>query len=575
MPSLTSQQLAGEAPGVILSLLRYWRSSLLIILGCAALGYGVSLVLPEQYTATAQLGLTDPRGSNIFTTGGGALAVDLERYTARQQSLVHSASTFELTRERLDSDVSVNELFDRVSVTSDVDGVLEVHAKGSTAEEAQGLANAVAAAYGDSSRRNIQAEVSRGVGAIEESRQGVIDDLETAQRRVDADPLNQLLRLQADAIRDSLQELNQRINQIQVNGAAFDDGLEYVIPARLPREPSEPQPLRNAVVAGLIGLILAGVVSWIRADRHRAADEEDVPEQVLGSPMLGAVPDLPPNGDLAALSDPASAAAEAYQFAAASLQYLFHDGVVLVTSAGRGDGKTVSAASLAAVAARDGSRVLLVDGDARSHGLTRRLLGPDSEGSPGLTNVANGSGTADQLLRRLALADDVMLPFLPAGGDVTTLSSLFRTQGMADAMARLRESYDLVIIDCSALLAVADVASLAAHADGIVLVVSRGTPLKALEAVAQRLELVPAPLVGYVFTRAEAEDVEASYGPGLQLPWHVVPGRRRERQNRRDREATAERPARPDAPPSPAGGNGSRSSGGRRGLLRRSRTPSR
>jgi Mrp family chromosome partitioning ATPase len=414
------------------------------------------------------------------------------------------------------------------------------------------------------------------VAAIEEQRQGVIDNLETAQRRVDADPLNQLLRLQADAIRESLRELNQRINQIQVNGAAFDDGLEYVIPARLPREPSQPQPLRNAVVAGLLGLILAGVVSWIRADRHRAADEENVPEQVLGSPMLGAVPDLPPSSDLAALSDPASAAAEAYQFAAASLQYLFHDGVVLVTSAGRGDGKTVSAASLAAVAARDGSRVLLVDGDARSHGLTRRLLGPDSDGSPGLTDLASGSAS-DQLERRLALADDVMLPFLPAGGDVTTLSSLFRTQGMADALAELRKSYDLVVIDCSAMLAVADVASLAAHADGIVLVVSRGTPLKALEAVAQRLELVPAPLVGYVFTRSDAEDADAAYGAGLQLPWHVVPGRRRERKASKDRTAGAGDSRGAAASPAGGGSNGSVSpaGGGRRSLLRRSRTPSR
>src|SRR5215213_8543492 len=114
---------------------------------------------------------------------------------------------------------------------------------------------------------------------------------------------------------------------------------------------------------------------------------------------------------------------------------------------------------------------------------------------------AGGSARWEEVARTLALPDDVALPFLPAGGDRATLATLFRTEGMADAIARLRESYDLVVVDCSALLAVADVASLAAHADGIVLVVSRGTPLKALEAVSQRLELVPAPLVGCVFTR--------------------------------------------------------------------------
>jgi Mrp family chromosome partitioning ATPase len=533
MPALSSQQVSGEAPGVILSLLRYWRSSLLVVLVCAALGFGVSLLLPEQYVATAELGLTDPRGSNIFTQGGGALPQDLERYTARQQSLVASARTFERTRDRLDSDVSVEELFDRVSVSSAVDGVIDVHAKGSTPEEAQTLANAVAVAYGDASRATVRDEVARAIAAIEESREEVIDDLRTAQRRLEADPQNTLLQEQVDTTVDQLNALNQRVNEIQVNGAAFDDGVEYLLSARRPKEPSEPQPFRNAAAAGLLGLVLAGVVSWIRADRHRAADEGDVPEQVLGSPMLGTVPALRPTADLAALSDPASAAAEAYQFAAASLQYLFRDGVVLVTSAGRGDGKTVSAASLAAVAARDGSRVVLVDGDARSHGLTRRLLGPAGESSPGLTEVAAGSVRWQDVVGTVSLAEGVVLPFVPAGGDAATLASLFRTQGMADAIAHLRETYDLVVIDCSALLAVADVASLATHADGIVLVVSRGTPLKALEAVANRLELVPAPLVGYVFTRAEAEEVAASYGSGVQLPWHVVPGGRRAREGRR------------------------------------------
>jgi hypothetical protein len=146
---------------------------------------------------------------------------------------------------------------------------------------------------------------------------------------------------------------------------------------------------------------------------------------------------------------------------------------------------------------------------------------------------------------------------------------------MADAIAELRKSYDLVVIDCSAMLAVADVASLAAHADGIVLVVSRGTPLKALEAVAQRLELVPAPLVGYVFTRSDAEDADASYGAGLQLPWHVVPGRRRERQAAKEG-PSGKGDGHAVGPPS-GGGNGSGSTGrgGRRNLLRRSRTATR
>jgi Mrp family chromosome partitioning ATPase len=544
MSSPGSQQLTDEAPGVILSLLRYWRAALLLVLVFAALAFGVSLLLPEQYAASAELGLTDPRGSNIFITAGGALPQDLERYTAKQESLVESVPTFERTQDILDWDVSVDQLFEHIGVSSDVPGVITIHATARTASQAQELANAVSTAYGANSRQTVQNEATRAIAAIDASRRDVIDQVEKAQEARDEDPGNPLLQRQLDATVESLNSLNQRVAEIQVNAAAFDDGVEYALGARRPEQPSEPQPLRNTMIAAILGLVVAGVVSWIRADRHRAADEEDAPEAVLGAPMLGAVPELA---------------------GGASLQYVFRSGVILVTSPARGDGKTVSAVSIAAVAARDGSRVVLVDGDARSSGLTRRLLGSTGRGERGLTDLADGDLGWDVVAHPLLLRDDVMLPFVPSGADATNLAGLFRRRGMAEAMASLRESYDLVVIDCPALLAVADVATLAAHADGIVLVVSRGTPLRSLEAVSQRLELVPAPLVGYVFTRADAQQREASYGTRVQLPWHLVRGgRRSQERRRRDRgdEAVATTVQEGPAPAAKSNGSSSRRGGG-------------
>jgi len=157
--------------------------------------------------------------------------------------------------------------------------------------------------------------------------------------------------------------------------------------------------------------------------------------------------------------------------------------------------------------------VLLVDADVRADGLTARLLGPDASGHVGFTDLAAGTARADDAVRLVALADDVALPFLPGGTVRGNIGSLFRTAGMGAAVRLLRESYDLVIIDCPALLPVADVASLSAHADGILLTVRRGTPLTLLDEVRSRLELVPAPLVGYVFTRVTEPARYGSEGP--------------------------------------------------------------
>jgi Mrp family chromosome partitioning ATPase len=251
-----------------------------------------------------------------------------------------------------------------------------------------------------------------------------------------------------------------------------------------------------------------------------------VPAGVLGAPLLGTFPELAKGEELRALTDGASTAGEAYQFAAASLQYVFKWGVLLVTSPQRGDGKTVSAASIAAAAARDGTRVLLVDADVRAVGITARLLGPaQGDRHVGLTDLAAGTARTEEAVRLVALAEDVALPFLPGGTVRGNVGSLFRTAGMGAAVRLLRESYDLVVVDCPALLPVADVASLSAHADGILLTVTKGTPLAMLEEVRARLELVPAPLVGYVFTRAGDLSV---YGPEAS----AAPATRRSRRRR-------------------------------------------
>ncbi len=516
-----------EAPGVVLSMARYWRPSLLIVAAFAAVAFAASLVLPERYVATTQVGLTDPGGSSIFSTAQRLQAADLERYTSRQAQLIESALTFDRVREITGRDLSNDELFNRIGFSSQVATIVNVSARASSPEEAQELANAVVRGFGQATRERVLAEADANLSAIEPTREQVLDVIEDAEQELEDDRNDPVLSRQLQAAVQSLDALGQRANAINVRAADFNDGIDYVEPARRPKSPAEPQPVRNAAVAGLLGLILAGVLAWIRADRHRAADEGDDPEAVLGAPMLGSVAELEADDDLAALSDAGSKAAEAHQLVTASLQYLFRSGVLLVTSAGRRDGKTVTAASMAAVSARDGSRVVLVDADVRSRGLSRRLMGTSGDSAAGLTDLAEGSTPQSDIVHSVALGGGPALPFVPAGRGTGSLASVFRSSGMANAVARLRDTYDLVIVDCPALLGVADVASLAAQADGLVVVVSRGTPLKSLEAVAQRLELLPAPLVGYVFTRDDEEEQGSHYASSSQRPWRR--GRRRQR----------------------------------------------
>jgi Mrp family chromosome partitioning ATPase/capsular polysaccharide biosynthesis protein len=494
-----------EAPGLVISILRYWRSSVLIVVVCAALGYGVSLLLPEKYVATAQVALLDPRRDEIFQ-GAGSLPRDLEVYTERQATVVTSNTVLGSVEGH-----SAGELRSKVTADGSNPGQLLISASGSTGQEAQELANAVADAYGEQVNTSTRELAEDDLAALDRVRVEAEDVVRDRADALDETPNDPVLEAELRAAQDTLADVNEQISRIRTNADAFGDGVDFSDPAGRPTVPVEPKPLRNAAVGGLIGVLLAGALAWFRADRHRVADGSGAPAGVLGAPLLGTVPDMAKGDELRALTDGASVAGEAFQFAAASLQYVFKWGVLLVTSPQRGDGKTVSAASIAAAAARDGTRVLLVDADVRALGLTGRILGPEqAERHVGLTDLASGTARTEEAVRLVALAEDVTLPFLPGGTVRHNLGSLFRTAGMGAAVRLLRESYDLVVVDCPALLPVADVASLSAHADGILLTIKRSTPIDLLEEVRSRLELVPAPLVGYVFTRAGDP---LTYGP--------------------------------------------------------------
>jgi Mrp family chromosome partitioning ATPase len=488
-----------EAPGLVLSILRYWRSSLLIVVLCAALTYGGSLLLPQRYAASARLGLLDPRRDEVFQ-GAGSLPSDLEVYTERQANIVTSNNVLGQVEG-----YSIGQLRSDVTADGTSPGELVIRASGSTGREAQQKANLVADVYSEVAVETTRDEAEDDLAAIDRQRLEAEDVLRDRAAELADSPNDPVLESELRAAQNALTDLNEQVSRIRTNADAFGDGIDFRDDAVQPRIPFEPKPLRNAAVGALFGALLAGGLSWLRADRHRAADDRGAPAGVLGAPLLGTVPELRKGEELQALTDGTSTAGEAYQFAAASLQYVFKWGVLLVTSAQRGDGKTVSAASIAAAAARDGTRVLLVDADVRAVGLTARVLGVEQgDRHVGLTDLAAGGARPEEAVRLVALADDVALPFLPGGTVRGNIGSLFRTAGMGAAVRLLRESYDLVVVDCPALLPVADVASLSAHADGILLTISRGTPLALLEEVRSRLELVPAPLVGYVFTRVDS-----------------------------------------------------------------------
>ncbi len=172
------------------------------------------------------------------------------------------------------------------------------------------------------------------------------------------------------------------------------------------------------------------------------------------------------------------------------------------TSAVSGEGKSLTAANLALVAAAaDPTRkVLLVDADLRRPRLNL-LLGID--GRPGLADLLSGEATAQEVVRKVPGS---ALFALPAGAPRQDAGQLIASPAMRTFLARARESFDQVIVDAPPVLPVADGALLAAMSEATVLVVRAGVTSRSL--VRQAVEaLEGSRLLGSVLNGVEAGEV--------------------------------------------------------------------
>lgn len=139
----------------------------------------------------------------------------------------------------------------------------------------------------------------------------------------------------------------------------------------------------------------------------------------------------------------------------------------MVASPMPGEGASTIALDLAVSLSRIGQKVVLVDANLRSPGVTRQL---GMEPSPGLTDVLRGSaGTMDAID---PFAADVHI--LPSGNNVGDPAGLVDSRALTEVIHELSENYDTVILDASPLCTDADSAVLSRQVDGVILVVRLG-----------------------------------------------------------------------------------------------------
>jgi capsular exopolysaccharide synthesis family protein len=282
-----------------------------------------------------------------------------------------------------------------------------------------------------------------------------------------------------------------------------------------------PDFIRYLALGGAAGVALAILLSMMLESSDKGFRTTNEISSTLGLPVIGHIPTVEPlkgqgvlkdsiaDSSLAAYHRPKSRLAESYRSVRAALFFGSRGEkhrVIQVTSANPGDGKSTLAANLAIALSSSGKRTLLVDADLRRPRV-HHLFGLSND--VGLSSIILGDDVPDAI-RSCSIPD---LHILTAGPSIESPAELLLAPRFGELLSLLREQYDFVIVDSPPLLAVTDPSAIAAHSDGVIMVVrvnkrSRPDSRRACEI----LQLIGARVLGVVVNGAD--QIGGEYGSG-------------------------------------------------------------
>ena len=317
--------------------------------------------------------------------------------------------------------------------------------------------------------------------AIENKLKVVQSDLQNLHARlanlpIKQQPLTALVRTRTEAT-ESLKILQSKLEEARIAEAQLVGNIQIIEAAQPPTKPTSPRQKVVLVVAAAFGTVLAiGIVLLLEVMDNTLRDAAEA-EELLKLPLLGVLPRL--TAQTLSLA-PAErfldnvGFVEPYRMLFKTLEFRNSKELrsLVVTSSISGEGKSVVASHLAAVAAMLSWRTLIIDADLRrpvQHKLFK--LSPQ----PGITDVIEG---AISLLQAVQPTKIENLDILTCGELRTRPSQLLDSVAMKSLLEEAAQKYDLVIIDTPPLSACADASSLSRHCDGVILVTRPGFTLK-------------------------------------------------------------------------------------------------
>ena len=283
--------------------------------------------------------------------------------------------------------------------------------------------------------------------------------------------------------------------------------------AQPPGGPVRPDTTQVIRTAFLLALLFSMAVALMLDRLDNTVKTTSDVESRLGVGVLSAIPIVAGGKDAAKrayLKDPNSVFSESIRTARTGVLLSSIDEehkVLVVTSSVPGEGKTTFAMNLAFAHAQT-KRVLLIDADMRRPSVAK-TLGFDKN-TAGLSEYISGAAQASQVIVPI---EDTEAKLLPAGHIPPNPLELLLSPKFEQAFNRLKELFDIIVIDSPPVQLVSDALIIAQHATGLIYVIKADdTPLPLARQGLLKLRRGGAPILGVALNQMDFERADRYYG---------------------------------------------------------------
>jgi len=214
------------------------------------------------------------------------------------------------------------------------------------------------------------------------------------------------------------------------------------------------KPKKKLIVLGgaVIGLILGLILAYLKDLMSDKISSKDDVEKLTDVSIVGVIPHAKGNSNVSVLDSPKSLLAESFRLLRTNLQFMTREekSIISITSTISGEGKSFTSVNLATIISLTGQKTIVLNVDMRKPTLHEKF---GLNNHKGLSTYLSGKSLLYEIIKQTKYEN---LDVITSGPIPPNPSELINNKAFKDLIYRLKDVYDVIILDTPPIGLVAD-----------------------------------------------------------------------------------------------------------------------